>query len=137
MFTTLIKHEDSLCGDCGRPEEGYFGAPYVVQRKKRREVHVYSLCKICFEVDAACAEAEANDVRFTAIGTGVDGIASPQGNRCACGAVMHAMLGYCIQCSKDYRMLSARQAEYKFINKLLKELRAEIKSKAKELSNAN
>ena len=141
MITELIKHESENCRDCGRAQEGYFGSPWVRnltgKHEGRRQVHVYSLCSCCFQTDSACAEAEANDIRFTAIGTGIDGIESPLGARCPCGCVTHAYLGLCIQCSKNERMLTKAQAEAKLIDKLLKELRAEIRFQKKDMKNGN
>lgn len=141
IVSQLEKHESEKCWICGRDQEGYFGSPHVRELSGRyagkRIVTVYSLCKCCFQIDSACAEAKANDIRFTEIGVGTTEIQSYEGKRCICGAVTHVHLGCCIQCSKDIRMLTKIQAEAKFIDKLLKNLRVEIKSKVKEMKNGN
>ncbi len=137
MTTVIEKRESDVCRDCGRESEGYFGSPWVYEKKNKREITIFSLCKHCFQNDAACAEAEAEGVRFTAIGVGIVGIYSPLGDRCFCGAVTHALLGFCIKCSKDQRMLSKKEGEKKLLDKLLKNLRFEIKEKVKESKNGN
>lgn len=137
MFTRLIKAEREDCESCGRKEEGYFGNAYIRETKSKREIIIFPLCKVCFENDSAIAEADSEKRRYTNIGTGSKGIYCYNGNRCECGAVTHANLGYCIKCSIAVRMIGKIEAEKRFINKMLKELRAEIKSKLKESENAN
>ena len=138
IFTRLVKIKEPNCRICYRKSDNdSFGTPHHVGKRGVNEVHVYSLCKICFDMDLAISEAHSEQLRFTEIGVGIDGINSYNGNRCACGCVTHTFLKRCIQCSKDHRMLTAMQQEKKFIDRLLKDLRAEIKSKQKENQNAN
>lgn len=100
-------------------------------------MHVFSLCRICFDMELAISEAGVDGRRFTSIGVGTDEIGSEYGRRCVCGCVTHSTLGMCIQCSKDNRMLTAMEAQKKFTDRLLKELKAQIKSTLKENQNAN
>lgn len=125
---TVIRtpHED--CWACGRKVNGpYFGTPSISETRYGKEIFLHQLCRICFEMDYAIQEAEANNVRFTNIGVGWGGIRSHNGMRCACGAVTHTWLERCVPCSKTWRMLNKQEAEAKIFDKLLKTMRQEIK----------
>lgn len=94
------------------------------------------MCENCYHYDDAEIEAKDKGYRFTPIGTGL----TENGyydQRCMCGAVMHARLGFCVQCSRDTRMLEAKAKEARLLNKILTDLRREIRTQKKLTDEGN
>ena len=128
----LVFHEQ--CWGCSRPlnvGEKRFAFLFFdsISRCGPPLLHAHQCCNSCANHDEAIQEAKDLELRFTQVET--------MNERCACGAVSHSLLGCCIPCSRNERMLSKAQAEAKLMTNALKELRREIKIQRKTNDTAN
>lgn len=129
---TLEKYDDAKCAGCGdetvpRP---YYGFANSHTYKGKTKISVWACCEACYQNEQAIEDADRQGLRYTEI------IASTNenawnGKRCLCGAVRLVRLGFCVQCSRAHRMLDKAAAEARLVGKLLKELRAEVKTQQK------
>lgn len=139
----IVKHDRTRCRHCNRPVDEFdfdaggpdtrrFGGVSTYGNGKRQQITVFRLCDTCADVDLACAEADDEKRRYTQIGVGTGEFHSYNGDRCLCGAAVHATLSRCIRCSITHRMLNKADAENRTIAKILRELRSEIRSMKKQ-----
>lgn len=139
MMAPIIKKIDhGVCRGCGEsvePEKKTFGFPETQTTKKVQVVYLFMCCAECQAMDLAVAEAEEESRRYTLVGIGIDGRDFYNGSRCLCGAVTHAIRGTCIRCWRASRMLEKVDAENRLFSKMLKELRAEIRTQKKEIAD--
>jgi hypothetical protein len=128
----INRYSSPACHICNRDvslhDHPRWGNGSIGVYRGKTVVSFVQLCDSCADMDLAVSSAERDQLRFTRIGCGVDGISSYSGNRCICGAVTHERLGYCIECWKAHRMLDKAQAEARLISKALTELRKQIKT---------
>ena len=142
MNTVHKLDRDGVCSGCGKPSQDYWGMASIsrITRWGGNVSNLKPLCEYCFEVDCAMVEAVDDQRRFTQIGVGPahSGALFYNGSRCYCGAVSLPFMkiggGNCVRCAKDKRMLTQLEANNKFISKLMIELRAEIRTQKKFLT---
>jgi hypothetical protein len=125
---SFIRQKSNTCWDCGcviQPEAPERFAFLAAPCGRENRWTARQCCDFCGDSDEALQDAKADGRRFTEIGvrSGID--------RCACGSVAVGSLGWCIECSKQIRMIGKFAAESRFISKALRELRKEIKQQSK------
>ena len=132
----IERHDYEYCAICaksfGQDDIGIWGDPDFTAYPKFSLLRLWRICECCQHYDTASVEADKEGWRFTAIGTGIN-VEGMNPMRCMCGAVTHAYLRFCVQCSKETRMLSKKEKEARLLHKVLVELRREIRTQKKRI----
>ena len=127
MKTKVVKHIRSVCTICNvdvvEGDAGRFIASGIQTYRGVPQIHLSQACNRCSDAAIAISEADELGLRYSRVGCGTDEYDSYEGCRCPCGCVTHASLGWCVQCWKAYRMLTRVEAEARFNNRLLKQLK--------------
>lgn len=102
-----------------KSEDGFFIPLSKIRRRGVLITQAVQVCSTCHGIEVALLEAAGARRRFTEVDCK---------NRCACGAVAHTKLGWCVRCWKDYRMLEKQEADARFNRRLINQLKEEMKN---------
>lgn len=114
------EHRRATCTYCEAAidNETLFVPSDWIRRYRGQEIiDLNQACSRCFAALTAIAEAKAGGCRFSELDY----------ERCACGNASPAVLGECVMCWRERRMLDRRAALYRANERLLRTLRKAIR----------
>ena len=134
----IVKEEDINCFYCEmdllptRDIEEYFVPNYTYHRRGLLYLRISPVCRVCFLIEEATAEAKEMSWRFAPVLVNEE-------DRCPCGAASYCpsdgpkspIWGLCIRCWREKRMLDKWLSDAKFNRRLIAQIKESVKNVAK------
>ena len=109
-----------ICGNATNPGSWIKRGTHI-----QRNVEIISLvqtCRVCEQIEEAMIEAEIESRRYTEI---------ELEDRCICGRAIHSLLGSCVTCWRERRMIDKKLRELKLTRDIMRQLRRSAREKLK------